>query len=166
MKSLSRTVMAATAAAAAGLGFIATAGADQKEVMIGAQCDRTGPTQIVGVVICPAQQDYMDLINSTGGIEGYKINYNELDNEYKVPPAVEEYERQKGAGALSLMIRHASGPGAQPEAPRGQDSRHLARLRHRRLGRRQALSLSLPDGGDLLVAGRRCRQVRQGQIGW
>src|SRR6201987_4764205 len=72
--------------------------------MIGAQCDRTGPTQIVGVVICPAQQDYMDLINSKGGIEGYKINYNELDNEYKVPPAVEEYERQKGEGAVSFMI--------------------------------------------------------------
>ena len=78
MKSLSRTVMAL---AAAGLGFTSAAGAEQKEVMIGAQCDRTGPTQIVGVVICPAQQDYMDLINSKGGIEGYKINYNELDNE-------------------------------------------------------------------------------------
>jgi len=81
-----------------------SAWAQQKEVMIGAQCDRTGPTQIVGVAICPAQQDYMDLVNSKGGIEGYKINYNELDNEYKVPPAVEEYERQKGAGAISMMI--------------------------------------------------------------
>src|SRR5205823_13457441 len=38
------------------------------------------------------------------GIEGYKINYNELDNEYKVPPAVEEYQRQKGEGAVSFMI--------------------------------------------------------------
>src|ERR1700745_3976101 len=92
------------AAAAAALGLAGTAFAQQKELMIGAQCDRTGPTQIVGVVICPAQQDYMSLINSKGGIEGYKINYNELDNEYKVPPAVEEYERQKGEGALSFMI--------------------------------------------------------------
>jgi branched-chain amino acid transport system substrate-binding protein len=104
MKSLSAAMLAATAAATAGLVFIGTAGADQKEVMIGAQCDRTGPTQIVGVVICPAQQDYMDLVNSKGGIEGYKLRYNELDNEYKVPPAVEEYERQKGEGAVSLMI--------------------------------------------------------------
>ena len=99
MKNLSRFVTAGAALCIAG-----SAWAEQKEVMIGAQCDRTGPTQIVGVVICPAQQDYMDLINSKGGIEGYKINYNELDNEYKVPPAVEEYERQKGAGAVSLMI--------------------------------------------------------------
>src|SRR5437667_2340055 len=92
------------AATATELGFAGTAFAQQKEVMIGAQCDHTGPTQIVGVVICPAQQDYMSLINSKGGIEGYKINYNELDNEYKVPPAVEEYERQKGDGAVSMMV--------------------------------------------------------------
>ena len=101
MTSLSSILVAATATA---LGFAGTALAQQKEVMIGAQCDRTGPTQIVGVVICPAQQDYMSLINSKGGIEGYKINYNELDNEYKVPPAVEEYERQKGEGAVSFML--------------------------------------------------------------
>jgi branched-chain amino acid transport system substrate-binding protein len=103
MKNLAKLIIAITVAVA-GAGVINTAGAEQKEVMIGAQCDRTGPTQIVGVVICPAQQDYMALINSKGGIEGYKINYNELDNEYKVPPAVEEYERQKGEGAVSFMI--------------------------------------------------------------
>jgi branched-chain amino acid transport system substrate-binding protein len=84
--------------------FAATAVAQQKEVMIGGQCDRTGPTQIVGVVICPAIQDYIDLVNSKGGIEGYKIKYNELDNEYKVPQAVEEYQRQKQAGAVSMAI--------------------------------------------------------------
>src|SRR5439155_25506515 len=101
MTSLSKIVMAATATA---LGFAGTASAQQKEVVIGAQCDHTGPTQLVGVVICPAQQDYMRLINSKGGIEGYKINYNELDNEYKVPPAVEEYQRQKVDGVVSMMI--------------------------------------------------------------
>ena len=81
-----------------------------KEVLIGGQCDRTGPTQIVGVVICPAIQDYIDLVNSKGGVGGYQIRYNELDNEYKVPQAVEEYERQKQMGAVSMMIctsRHA-----------------------------------------------------------
>src|SRR5262249_24074625 len=33
-----------------------------------------------------------------------KIKYNELDNEYKVPQAVEEYQRQKQAGAVSMAI--------------------------------------------------------------
>ena len=90
--------------AAAALCFAGTAIAQQKEIVVGAQCDRTGPTQIVGVVICPAQADYFALINSKGGIDGYTLRYDELDNEYKVPPAVEEYERQKQEGAVSMMI--------------------------------------------------------------
>ena len=101
MRRLSPIVLGVAAAV---MTFAATAVAQQKEVMIGGQCDRTGPTQIVGVVICPAIQDYIDLVNSTGGIEGYKIKYNELDNEYKVPQAVEEYQRQKQAGAVSMAI--------------------------------------------------------------
>src|SRR3974377_1506835 len=104
MKSLTRMTMAVAAVAAIGLCFAGDLAAQQKEVMIGGQCDRTGPTQIVGVVICPAIQDYIDLVNSKGGVEGYKIKYNELDNEYKVPQAVEEYERQKQMGAVSMLI--------------------------------------------------------------
>jgi branched-chain amino acid transport system substrate-binding protein len=90
--------------AAAVMTFAGSAVAQQKEVLIGGQCDRTGPTQIVGVVICPAIQDYIDLVNSKGGVEGYRIKYNELDNEYKVPQAVEEYQRQKQMGAVSMLI--------------------------------------------------------------
>ena len=101
MRSLSPIMLSVATAVMALAG---TAAAQQKEVMIGGQCDRTGPTQIVGVVICPAIQDYIDLVNSKGGVEGYKIKYNELDNEYKVPQAVEEYQRQKQAGAVSMAI--------------------------------------------------------------
>jgi branched-chain amino acid transport system substrate-binding protein len=95
-----------TLAAAAG-GIIFTADrptAQQKEVVIGEQCDRTGATQLVGVKLCPAIRDYIDLVNSRGGIEGYKIKLDEIDNEYKVPPAMEAYERQKAMGAVSIMI--------------------------------------------------------------
>ena len=42
-------------AAAAVLGFAGTAMAQQKgEILIGEQCDRTGPTQIVGIRLCAA----------------------------------------------------------------------------------------------------------------
>src|SRR5467141_1427471 len=99
MRSASTAVLLAV-----GLCFAGGAAAQEKEVLITWQCDRTGPTQIVGVVYCPAIQDYIDLINSKGGVEGYKIKSNELDNEYKVPQAVEEYERQKQMGAVSMMI--------------------------------------------------------------
>ena len=78
--------------------------AQEKKVLIGVQCDRTGPTQIVGTVICPAYQDYFNYINSQGGIEGYKIEAPEIDNSYKVPPAVEAYERHKQQGAVTMSV--------------------------------------------------------------
>src|SRR5262249_33148733 len=74
------------------------------EIVIGVQCDRTGATQLVGVVICPAIQDYVNLVNSKGGVEGHRIKALEIDHEYKVPAAVESYERHKKDGAVSIMI--------------------------------------------------------------
>src|SRR4051794_37427163 len=80
--------------------FAGPALAEQKEVLIGMQCDRTGATQITGVVLCPAMHDYFALINAAGGVEGYRIKADEIDNEYKVPQAVEAYQRHKQEGAV------------------------------------------------------------------
>jgi branched-chain amino acid transport system substrate-binding protein len=81
------------------------AGAQSKgEVVIGVQCDRTGPTSIVGTVYCPAFHDYVALVNSKGGVEGYRIKALEIDHEYKVPPAVESYERHKKDGAVTMAV--------------------------------------------------------------
>ena len=74
------------------------------EVVIGVQCDRTGPTQIVGTILCPGFHDYVALVNSKGGVEGHKIKALEVDHEYKVPPAVESYERFKKEGAVSIAV--------------------------------------------------------------
>jgi branched-chain amino acid transport system substrate-binding protein len=74
------------------------------EIVIGAQCDRTGPTQIVGTVLCPGFHDYIALVNSKGGVEGYQVKALEIDHEYKVPPAVESYERHKREGAVSMHV--------------------------------------------------------------
>jgi branched-chain amino acid transport system substrate-binding protein len=98
-----RTLALATVAAGAVWGAHTTQ-AQQKQVVIGEQCDRTGPTQIVGVNLCPAVMDYVNLVNSKGGVEGYKIVLNEIDNEYKVPQAMEAYEREKSEGAVSIML--------------------------------------------------------------
>jgi branched-chain amino acid transport system substrate-binding protein len=98
-----RTLALATVAAGAVWGTHTTQ-AQQKQVVIGEQCDRTGPTQIVGVNLCPAVMDYVNLVNSKGGVEGYKIVLNEIDNEYKVPQAMEAYEREKSEGAVSIML--------------------------------------------------------------
>ncbi|HEX9747277.1 MAG TPA: ABC transporter substrate-binding protein [Methylomirabilota bacterium] len=85
------------------LGGLSPAGASH-EIVIGAQCDRTGPTQIVGTVLCPGFHDYIALVNSKGGVEGHKIKALEIDHEYKVPPAVESYERHKKEGAVSMHV--------------------------------------------------------------
>jgi branched-chain amino acid transport system substrate-binding protein len=74
------------------------------EIVIGVQCDRTGPTQIVGTVLCPGFHDYVALVNSKGGVEGHPIKALEIDHEYKVPPAVESYERHKKDGAVTMAI--------------------------------------------------------------
>src|SRR3989337_1475305 len=86
---------------AAGATFgVAGPAAAQKEVVIGLQCDRTGATQTVGVYLCPGYHDYIGLLNSKGGIEGYKVRVIEIDHEYKVPPAMAAHERFTLEGAI------------------------------------------------------------------
>jgi branched-chain amino acid transport system substrate-binding protein len=99
-----RGILALAAGAAIGLGFAAGAAAQTKELLIGDQCDRTGPTQIVGTVLCPAMQDYYKLVNSEGGVAGWTVRGDEIDNQYKVPPAIEAYERQKQMGVLLMTL--------------------------------------------------------------
>jgi len=38
-------------------------------------------------VLCPDYHDYIKLVNSNGGVEGYRVRVEEIDHEYKVPPA-------------------------------------------------------------------------------
>jgi len=90
-------------AGAAALGLSAAAHA-QKDIVLGLQCDRTGPTQTIGVFLCPGYHDYVALVNSKGGINGVKIRAVEIDTEYKVPAAVEAYERHKKEGAVLIGL--------------------------------------------------------------
>ena len=91
------------AVAAAVLAFPPPAAASD-EIVIGLQCDRTGATQVVGVNLCPGYHDYVDLVNSKGGINGHKIRVIEIDHEYKVPQGVEAYERHKKEGAVLISL--------------------------------------------------------------
>jgi branched-chain amino acid transport system substrate-binding protein len=104
MRRFASIVCALAAAAAVGLLAPAGAQAQQKQVIIGGMCDRTGPTQVNGIAICPGIADYYELVNSKGGIDGYKIKYMEIDHEYKVPAGVEAYQVEKKEGAVSIMV--------------------------------------------------------------
>ena len=85
------------------LASVASATASH-EIVMGFLCDRTGATQTVGVNMCPGAQDYVRLVNAKGGVEGHKIRLIEIDHEYKVPPAVEAYERYKKEGAVVIAV--------------------------------------------------------------
>src|SRR5947208_12508994 len=103
-----RQFLAIATALIVAAGSLLTAGpslAQSKgEIVIGVQCDRTGPTQIVGTVLCPGFHDYVALVNSKGGVEGHKIKALEIDHEYKVPPGVASYERNKKQAALTIAV--------------------------------------------------------------
>jgi branched-chain amino acid transport system substrate-binding protein len=92
--------MLGLAVATGSLAIASSAFAQGKELVFGLQCDRTGPTATVGTVLCPGYHDYIALLNSKGGIEGFKVKVIEVDNEYKVPPAIEAHERFKKEGAV------------------------------------------------------------------
>jgi branched-chain amino acid transport system substrate-binding protein len=92
---------AVLALVALGSAPLAHAGHD---IVIGMQCDRSGATQTVGVNWCPGYHDYMKLVNAKGGVEGHRIKVIEIDHEYKVPPAVEAYERFKKEGAVLVFL--------------------------------------------------------------
>src|SRR3990172_1967160 len=74
------------------------------EIVIGFLGDRAGAPQVGGVNLCPGSHDYVRLVNSKGGVEGHKIKLIEVDHEYKVPPAVEAYERFKKEGAVTVVL--------------------------------------------------------------
>ncbi len=90
------TTLGAAAIAASALASTANA----KDLVIGFMCDRTGPTSVTGTALCPGYHDYVNLVNSKGGIMGNKVVVNEIDHEYKVPPAVEAYQKFKTQNAV------------------------------------------------------------------
>lgn len=66
---------------------------DTSPIKIGALCDLTGATADVGTPYCQGEKDYVELINSQGGVNGRQITLIAEDYEYKVPRAEELYNR-------------------------------------------------------------------------
>src|SRR5262249_55476505 len=74
-----------------------------EEIVIGGQCDRTGPTKLLGIQACPGILDYVKLVNKQGGIKGHTLRYIEVEHGYKVDRGVEAYERLKRDGAVAVF---------------------------------------------------------------
>lgn len=101
MKRLFKTLTAAGMIAGAVAAFSA---AQADEIVMGQLTDRTGPTAAVGSNLGTGIQDYVKLVNSKGGVGGHTIRIIEVDNQYKVPPSVEAYQRFKSEGAVLVGL--------------------------------------------------------------
>ena len=84
---------------AAGVAMAAPMAAAQQfkgEIKHPMMVTRTGPFATASTGVIAGQQDYITLVNMKGGVEGYKIVWEECEFEYKVPRAIECYDRFKG----------------------------------------------------------------------
>jgi len=104
IRTLGRTRRSALALALA-LAAALPGSALAKEIVVGMQCDRSGPTQTVGAFMCDGAFDYIKLFNKGEGIgKGNSIRWFEIDHGYKVPRGIEAYGRHKDAGAVSISL--------------------------------------------------------------
>jgi branched-chain amino acid transport system substrate-binding protein len=71
-------------------------GQSKEPILFGVMYDQTGPTSVWGVPVAQGARDYTRLINKKGGINGHSIEWVEHEMGYKVPNAIEGYERFKG----------------------------------------------------------------------
>jgi branched-chain amino acid transport system substrate-binding protein len=70
---------------------------------------RTGPYAPNGTPWANGKQDYLKLVNATGGINGVKIAYEECETGYATDKGVECYERLKGRPGVALFDPQATG---------------------------------------------------------
>ena len=103
LKSLALALAAVSALAGAAPAF-----AQAKEQFFPLLVYRTGPYAPNGTPWANGKQDYIKLINATGGINGVKISYEECETGYATDKGVECYERLKDKGA-TLIDPQATG---------------------------------------------------------
>ena len=70
---------------------------------------RTGPYAPNGTPWANGKQDYIKLVNATGGINGVKLTYEECETGYATDKGVECYERLKGRPGVALFDPQATG---------------------------------------------------------
>ncbi|MBU1360977.1 MAG: ABC transporter substrate-binding protein [Gammaproteobacteria bacterium] len=88
---------------------VAPAMAQAKEQFFPLLVYRTGPYAPNGTPWANGKQDYIKLVNATGGINGVKIAYEECETGYATDKGVECYERLKGRPGVALFDPQATG---------------------------------------------------------
>ena len=106
-----KSLIAATAIVAAGLGSLATAPdalAQAKEQFYPLLVYRTGAYAPNGVPFANGMQDYLKMVNAQGGINGVKVSFEECETGYATDRGVECYERLKGKNGGATVFQPLS----------------------------------------------------------
>jgi branched-chain amino acid transport system substrate-binding protein len=77
--------------------------ANKDPITVGSICPRTGPVEVIGTNACLGASDYIELVNSKGGLDGHEIKVVDIDYAYEVPKGVAAYEEMKRQGAVALF---------------------------------------------------------------
>ncbi|MPY92144.1 MAG: ABC transporter substrate-binding protein [Acidimicrobiia bacterium] len=88
---------------AAGQGAATTVAATGTPIKVGIMCDQTGPTSLVGLALCPGATDYIDLVNSQGGVDGHPLEPIFVEMAYEVPRGVAAYHEMVSQGAVAIV---------------------------------------------------------------
>ncbi|PZF83343.1 ABC transporter substrate-binding protein [Jiangella anatolica] len=112
--------LAASACAANGDNETSGDGGDKPGVVIGAIGNRVGPIPLVGRDLGTAIDDWFDMLNAQGGINGRQVELIEIESQYDVSKALAAYARLKRDGAvgffpMGLAQAQSLGPMAQTD---------------------------------------------------
>lgn len=87
----------------AGRAPATTVAATGTPIKVGVMCDQTGPTSLVGLTLCPGVTDYIELVNSKGGVDGHPIEPIFIEMAYEVPRGVDAYRQMVDEGAVAIV---------------------------------------------------------------
>jgi branched-chain amino acid transport system substrate-binding protein len=77
--------------------------ATKDPITVGVICPRTGPVEAIGTNACLGISDYVELLNSQGGVGGHPIKVVDIDYAYEVPKGVAAYEEMKRQGTVAIF---------------------------------------------------------------
>ncbi|MGA0595887.1 ABC transporter substrate-binding protein [Enterovirga sp. CN4-39] len=108
---LNRREMMAGSAALAGLGLAGSqvVAQDGNQIVLGASVPLTGVFAFAGVGIHAGIQDYLKILNDSGGIKGRTIKYVAEDTGYKVDASVAAFNKITSQEKVALYYADSTG---------------------------------------------------------
>lgn len=97
-----KTMTAAAVAAACLVGPVAGEAVAEDSFYMPMFSYRTGNFAPNGIPFANGIRDYANLLNETGGVEGYTVEYDECETGYSTPKGVECYQRVKGDNPVMI----------------------------------------------------------------